>query len=59
MLKEKEARKLVIKVCFVSKPGTPMAETPCRVDHGPNAIIEYYNEEGADCDQQQTHRGPL
>ncbi len=48
MLKEKETGKLVIEINCASKPGMPMAKMPYRVDHGPNAIIEYYNEEGVE-----------
>ncbi len=55
MFEEKDTGKLVIKVLFTSKPGAPMAKTPYQVEEGPNAIIECYNEEGADCEQQETN----
>ncbi len=54
MLKEKETGKLVIRIHFTSKPGAPMAKTPYRVEHGPNATLELYNDED-DCGQQETN----
>ncbi len=57
MLEEKETGKLVIKIHFTSRPGAPMAKTPYRVEYGPNATLELYND-GDDCEQQETDTKP-